>query len=109
MRAWTVDADDIRVAEDFDAALLHRTPEIDEFLSHGGEKFVVVGTKGFGKTLLPAYAILQRLPRTRDGARRLGLVRREAMVAALVRAIEAPPSTGVRIVEVPEIRAAAAT
>ena len=24
MRAWTVDADDIRVAEDFDEALLHR-------------------------------------------------------------------------------------
>ncbi|MFN8600764.1 MAG: hypothetical protein U0842_09825 [Candidatus Binatia bacterium] len=52
MRAWTVDADDIRVAEDFDAAVLHRTPEIEEFLSPGGEKFVVVGTKGFGKTLL---------------------------------------------------------
>src|SRR5690606_8267993 len=52
MRAWTVDADDIRVAEDFDAALLHRTPEIDDFLSHGGDKFVVIGTKGFGKTLL---------------------------------------------------------
>jgi uncharacterized protein YbjT (DUF2867 family) len=59
--------------------------------------------------LLPAYAILQRLPQTRDGARRLGLVRREAMVAALVRAIEAPPASGVRLVEVPEIRAAAAT
>jgi len=52
MRAWTVDADDIRVAEDFDAGLLHRTPEIDDFLSPGGEKFVVIGTKGFGKTLL---------------------------------------------------------
>ena len=52
MRAWTVDADDIRVAEDFDAAVLHRTSEIEEFLSPGGEKFVVVGTKGFGKTLL---------------------------------------------------------
>jgi hypothetical protein len=33
MRAWTVDADDIRVAEDFDEALLHRTPEIDAFLN----------------------------------------------------------------------------
>ena len=32
MRAWTVDADDIRVAEDFDESLLHRTPEIDSFL-----------------------------------------------------------------------------
>ena len=53
MRAWTVDADDIRVAEDFDEALLHRTPEIDEFLSlDRDEKFIVIGTKGFGKTLL---------------------------------------------------------
>jgi hypothetical protein len=33
MRAWPVDADDIRVTEDFDDALLHRTPEIDAFLT----------------------------------------------------------------------------
>jgi hypothetical protein len=33
MRAWTVDADDIRVAEDFNESLLHRTPEIVGFLS----------------------------------------------------------------------------
>ncbi len=53
MRAWTVDADDIRVAEDFDESLLHRTPEIDGFLrSDGDDKFIVIGTKGFGKTLL---------------------------------------------------------
>ncbi len=53
MRAWTVDADDIRVAEDFDAALLHRTPEIDGFLAADrDDKFIVIGTKGFGKTLL---------------------------------------------------------
>ena len=26
MRAWTVDADDIQVAEDFNESLLHRTP-----------------------------------------------------------------------------------
>ena len=29
MRAWTVDADVIRVAEDFDESLLYRTPEIE--------------------------------------------------------------------------------
>ena len=53
MRAWTVDADDIRVADDFDEALLHRTPEIDNFLSvDRDDKFIVIGTKGFGKTLL---------------------------------------------------------
>jgi class 3 adenylate cyclase len=53
MRAWTVDADDIRVAEDFNESLLHRTPEIERFLgSERDDKFIVVGTKGFGKTLL---------------------------------------------------------
>jgi class 3 adenylate cyclase len=53
MRAWTVDADDIRVAEDFDESLLHRTPEIDAFLHpERDDKFIVIGTKGFGKTLL---------------------------------------------------------
>ena len=51
MRAWTVDADDIRVAEDFNESLLHHTPEIDGFLDRD-DKFIVIGTKGFGKTLL---------------------------------------------------------
>jgi class 3 adenylate cyclase len=53
MRAWTVDADDIHVAEDFNESLLHRTPEIEAFLrSDRDDKFIVIGTKGFGKTLL---------------------------------------------------------
>ena len=53
MRAWTIDADDIQVAEDFDAKVLHRTPWIDEFLTQSrDEKFIVTATKGFGKTLL---------------------------------------------------------
>ena len=53
MRAWTVDADDIRVADDFDDSLLHRTPEIDGFLTPSrDDKFIVIATKGFGKTLL---------------------------------------------------------
>src|SRR5438552_18553004 len=53
MRAWTVDADDIRVAEDFDESLLHRTPEIDSFLTPDrDDKFIVIATKGFGMTVL---------------------------------------------------------
>jgi hypothetical protein len=48
MRAWTMDADDIHVAEDFDESLLHRTPEIDSFPSPDrDDKFIVIGTKGF--------------------------------------------------------------
>jgi hypothetical protein len=48
--------------------------------------------------------VLRRLPNTRDSAERLGLVTRDAMVAALVRAVEAPPADGVRIVDVAAIR-----
>ena len=58
--------------------------------------------------LLPIYALLRRLPNTRESAERLGLVTRDAMVAALVRAVEAPPADGVRILDVPAIRRAAA-
>jgi len=58
--------------------------------------------------LLPVYAILRRVPMTRPGAERLGLVTRRMMIAALVRAIEMPPAEAVRTMEVPEIRQAAA-
>ena len=65
MRAWTVDADDIRVAEDFDESLLHRTSEIDGFLNPDrDDKFIVIGTKGFGKTLLLKA---KRILHQRDG------------------------------------------
>lgn len=53
--------------------------------------------------LLPAYWILGLLPPTRDIAHRLGLVTLNQMLSALVHAVE-NPSTGIRIVEVPEIR-----
>lgn len=53
--------------------------------------------------LLPAYWLFERLPVTRETAKRLGLVTLPQMVAALVAAVENPPR-GVRIVEVPEIR-----
>ena len=52
MRPWTIDADDIQISTDFDAQLLHRTPRIEEFLDRSDDKFIVVGSKGFGKTLL---------------------------------------------------------
>ncbi len=53
--------------------------------------------------LLPMYWLMERLPKTRDGARRLGLVTHRQMIEALLGAVE-NPSRGVRIVEVPEIR-----
>ncbi len=53
--------------------------------------------------LLPMYWLMELLPSTRAGARRLGLVTLEQMSRALVHAVE-NPCRGVRIVEVPEIR-----
>ena len=57
--------------------------------------------------LLPMYWLMERLPWTREGARRLGLVTLNQMKWALVDAVE-NPSRGLRIVEVPEIRGSAA-
>jgi nucleoside-diphosphate-sugar epimerase len=53
--------------------------------------------------LLPVYALLERLPPTRESARRLGLVTLAQMVEALVWAVEHPVE-GIRVVDVPAIR-----
>ncbi len=53
--------------------------------------------------LIPIYKLMELLPSTREGAKRLGLVTLGQMVRALVEAVEAP-ARGVRIVEVPQIR-----
>ena len=53
--------------------------------------------------LVPMYALFERLPLTRDTARRLGLVTRREMINALVRSVEEPPED-VRVVDVPGIR-----
>lgn len=59
--------------------------------------------------LVPVYAIARLVPSTRSGALRLGLVRLDQMVSALVRAVEQPPAPGtVALVDVPGIRGARA-
>ena len=54
--------------------------------------------------LLPMYWLCERIPSTRDGARRLGLVTLEQMVQVLISAVD-NPSIGARFVEVAQIRA----
>jgi uncharacterized protein YbjT (DUF2867 family) len=56
--------------------------------------------------LQPFYWIAERLPNTTEPARRLGLVTIDQMTAALAAAVEYP-ATGVRIWDVPQIRAQA--
>jgi len=58
--------------------------------------------------LVPVYWMLERLPWTREGATRLGLLSRQQMIHALVWAIE-HPCVGVRTLTVPAIRDLAAT
>ncbi|HEY2289615.1 MAG TPA: NAD(P)H-binding protein [Thermoanaerobaculia bacterium] len=53
--------------------------------------------------LIPMYALFERLPATRDTARRLGLVTLRQMVDALVWAVESP-ADGARVMDVEAIR-----
>ena len=57
--------------------------------------------------LVPMYKFLELLPFTRKGAQRLGLVTLEEMVLGLVHAVEST-HTGIRYMDVPDIRAARA-
>jgi uncharacterized protein YbjT (DUF2867 family) len=53
--------------------------------------------------IAPLYWLLERLPATREGAQRLGLVTLEQMLQALTVAVDAP-CEGQRVLGVPEIR-----
>jgi uncharacterized protein YbjT (DUF2867 family) len=53
--------------------------------------------------ILPIYWILDRLPKTKESAERLGLVTIDQILSALVWSIENPP-VSVQIVDVPRIR-----
>jgi hypothetical protein len=53
--------------------------------------------------LKPLYWLLERVPATRAGALRLGLLTVEEMTGALAAAVDRPPEH-IRIVTVPEIR-----
>lgn len=53
--------------------------------------------------VVPVYWILERLPATKEGAHRLGLITIRQMLNALIWAIENPPPD-VRILDVPKIR-----
>ena len=53
--------------------------------------------------IVPVYWILERLPKTKESAERLGLVTIGQMLSALAWATENPPN-GVQILDVPKIR-----
>lgn len=57
-------------------------------------------------SLIPMYWLFERIPGTRETARRLGLVTLEEMAAALAHSVESPED-GIRILDVPSIRSTA--
>lgn len=102
-------------------SVAHPAPVMKAYIEARSEGERIVTSSGVNATLLrpwyvlgpghwwplpmaPVYWLLERLPATRDAARRLGLVTRGEMVRSLVHAVENPPAGG-RVVEVPEIRA----
>jgi len=102
-------------------SVAHPAPVMKEYIAARSEAEQAIRASGLNATilrpwyvlgpgrrwpllLLPMYWLLGVLPKTRDSARRLGLVTIQQMIAALARAVE-QPATGLRIVEVPKIRA----
>ena len=103
-------------------SVAHPAPMMKAYIAARSEGEELIRTSGLSATILrpwyvlgpshrwpvilqPFYWLAEQFPGTREPARRLGLVTIDQMLAALVRAVENPPD-GVRIVEVPQIRAA---
>lgn len=68
--------------------------------------YVLGAGRQWPRLLRPLYWILERLPSRRETAQRLGLLTDEEMTSALVSAVE-NPAEGIKILTVPEIKAAA--
>lgn len=102
-------------------SVAHPAPIMREYIAARSEAEEAIRASGLNATILrpwyvlgpgrrwplalvPVYWILGALPGTRESARRLGLVTAGRMVATMARAVELPP-VGVRVLEVPQIRA----
>ena len=119
-RAALVAAQAAGVAHLVYVSVAHPAPVMREYIAARSEAEQAIRASGLNATilrpwyvlgpgrwwplaLLPAYWLAELLPTTREGARRLGLVRWRQMVGAMAQAVENPPH-GVRVLEVPDIR-----
>ena len=101
-------------------SVAHPAPVMKEYIAARSEAEEAIRASGLNATILRPWYVLGPgrrgpllllpmdwarggLPRTRDSARRLGLVTIEQMIATMARAVE-QPAMGIRIVEVPQIR-----
>ncbi|HVP46012.1 MAG TPA: NAD(P)H-binding protein [Bryobacteraceae bacterium] len=103
-------------------SVAHPAPMMKAYIAARSEGEELIRSSGLSATILrpwyvlgpghrwpvmlqPFYWLAERNPGTRESARCLGLVTITQMLAALVQAVE-NPANGVRIAEVPQIRAA---
>ncbi|MFZ1218774.1 MAG: NAD(P)H-binding protein [Chthoniobacterales bacterium] len=101
-------------------SVAHPAPMMEAFIAVRSEGEALIRASGINATfarpwyvlgpghrwayaLIPFYWIAERLPATRESARRLGLITLSQMLEALVWAVENPPE-GVRILDVPKMR-----
>jgi uncharacterized protein YbjT (DUF2867 family) len=105
-------------------SVAHPAPLMHDYIAVRSQCEAAIETAGLNATILrpwyvlgpghrwpyllwPVYRVAELLPPTREGAQRLGLVTLEQMTNALTVAVENPVD-GIRVVTVPEIRAACA-
>ncbi len=103
-------------------SVAHPAPVMKEYIAVRAEGEALIRAAGLNATvlrpwyvlgpghwwpamLLPVYWTMELIPSTREGARRLGLVRLSQMVGALAGAVDSPVQ-GIRVLEPPEIRRA---
>lgn len=92
-----------KVRAECEAALLNRVGDGKMNVTIVRPWYVLGPGHRWPYVLLPMYWLCERIPSTRGGARRLGLVTLTQMTQTLVSAVE-NPSIGGRFVEVPQIR-----
>lgn len=103
-------------------SVAHPAPVMKEYIAVRSQVEEIICAAGLNATILrpwyvlgpgrrwpllltPIYRALEAVPGTRESARRLGLVSWKQMIASMALAVELPPA-GVRVLEVPQIRAA---
>ena len=122
IRAAVAAAERARTAHFVYVSVAHPAPVMKDYIAVRSQGEEMIRSAGLSATILqpwyvlgpghrwpvvliPAYWLLERLPKTRETARRLGLVSLAQMVTALANAVE-NPAPGIRILQVPEIRSA---
>lgn len=102
-------------------SVAHPAPVMKDYIAVRSEGEALIAAAGLNATILrpwyvlgpghwwpialkPVYWLMERNPSTRESARRLGLVTLAQMVTALANAVD-DPSKGVRVVDVPGIKA----